>query len=131
MPKRRTVWDYNEMGVFFYSREAYDLAISEFRRALKSARYPIAVLHVNLGGAYLGRKMYAEAEAALRCGLAIDPRSQNGHALLARLLLETRKEQEALEEFERARALDPDSPQGRSVAEEIRHLKAREPCQTC
>ncbi len=124
MPKRRTVWNYNEMGVFFYSRGAYALAISEFKLALKSALCPMAVLHVNLGAAYLGKKMYAEAEASLRRGLAIDARSQKGHALLARLLLATGKEREALAEFERACALDPDSPEGKAADEEIRYLHA-------
>jgi Tfp pilus assembly protein PilF len=82
---------------------------------------------VNLGAAYLGKKLYAEAEASLRRGLAIDARSQKGHALLARLLRDTGRQGEALEEFERARQLDPDSPDGRSAAEEIHHLRARQP----
>jgi len=125
MRKRRTVWDLNEMGVFFYSRGAYDLAISELKLALMAAPAPTAVLHVNLGAAYLGKKMYAEAEAALRRGLAIDPQSQNGHFLLGRLLCETRREREALAEFEQARALDPDSPRAQAAAEEIRCLNAK------
>jgi tetratricopeptide (TPR) repeat protein len=130
MPKRRTVWDYNEMAVFFYSRGAYDLAISELRRALRSALSPSAVLHVNLGAAYLGKKAYAEAEASLRRGLAIDSRSQIGHALLGRLLRETGRERDAIAAFERARALDPDSPEGRSADAAIHRLKAREPWPT-
>jgi tetratricopeptide (TPR) repeat protein len=130
MPKRRTVWDYNEMGVFFYSHGAYDLAISELKLALMSALYPIAALHVNLGAAYLGKKAYAEAEASLRRGLAIDPRSQNGHALPGRLLRQTGREREAVEAFERARALDPDSSEGRSAAEEVRRLQGRDPWPT-
>jgi Tfp pilus assembly protein PilF len=121
--KRRTVWDHNEMGVFFYGRGAYDLAISEFTLAVEVALYPMASLHINLGAAYLGKKMYAEAETSIRRGLAIDGRSQNGHVVLARLLRETRKNEEALEEFERAHALDPDSPRGQSAAEEIQYLR--------
>lgn len=125
MRRRRTVWDYNEMGVFFYNRGAYDLAISELKLALMSATVPLAVLHVNLGAAYLGKKLYAEAEAALRRGLAIDPRSQNGHFFLAGVLRETGRAREALAQFERARALDPGSPRGQAAAEEIRCLEAR------
>jgi len=82
-----------------------------------------------------GRRQAASADAhvrgrlgtkpSLRRGLAIDPRSQNGHFLLASLLRETRREREALAEFEQARALDPDSPRAQAAAEEIRCLNAK------
>jgi hypothetical protein len=49
MDKRRSLWSDNEMGLFFYSREVYDLAIGEFKRASTMALFPIAALHVNLG----------------------------------------------------------------------------------
>jgi tetratricopeptide (TPR) repeat protein len=123
--QRRTVCDYNEMGVFFYGRGAYDLAISQFKLALMSALFPMPALHINLGAAYLGKKMYPEAEAELRRGLAIDPRSQNGHTLLGRLLRQTGRDVEALAEFERVCELDPETPEAKSAEEEVRCLKAR------
>jgi Tfp pilus assembly protein PilF len=57
------MWSANEMGGFFYSRGAYDLAISEFKRALKLLVFPVPQGHMNLGAAFLEKKMCAEAEA--------------------------------------------------------------------
>ena len=122
MAKRRTLWDYNEMGLYFYGREAYDLAIGEFKRALKAAFYPIAALHINLGAAYLGKKMYADARAHLSKGLALEPRNQKAHWFLAQTLKATGGSSEALTEFERTWTINPDSVEGRRAREEIRVL---------
>jgi tetratricopeptide (TPR) repeat protein len=119
MGKRRTFWNYNEMGVYFYNRGAYDLAIAELRRAVGAALIPMAVPYVNLGAAYLAKKMYHEAEACLRKALTIKPDNQKGHGLLGRVLLATGATSEALKEFERAWELDPDSPEGRSAHEHL------------
>jgi len=124
MRKRRTLWDYNNMGLYFYSREAYDLAIGEFKRALKAAFYPTAALHVNLGAAYLGKKMYADARAHLVKGLALDPRNQKAHWFLAQTLKATGASSEALTEFERTWTINPDSEEGRQAREAIRVLSA-------
>ena len=112
------------MGLFFYSREAYDLAIGEFRRALKIALFPMAGLHVNLGAAYLGKKMYAEAQASLLTGLRLEPDNQKAHWFLARTLQIIGRLEEAAAEFEKARAIDPESPEGRQAQEELRALSA-------
>jgi tetratricopeptide (TPR) repeat protein len=124
MRKRRTLWDYNEMGLYFYSREAYDLAIGEFRHALKAAFYPTAALYINLAAAYIGKKMYAEARAHLSKGLALEPRNQKGHWFLAQMLKATGASSEALAEFERTWTINPDSAEGRQAREEIRVLSA-------
>jgi tetratricopeptide (TPR) repeat protein len=124
MRRRWPVWEHNEMGTFFYSREAYDLAIAEFKRALKAAPIPIPALHVNLGAAYLGKKMYAEACASFRRALALDPNNPKAHWFLARALKEAGTLSEALVAFERAYTLNPESPEGRSAGEEVRQLRA-------
>jgi Tfp pilus assembly protein PilF len=120
--KRRTFWDYNEMGVFFYRRGDYDLAIAELRRAVGAAAFPIAALYVNLGAAYLGNRMYREARSWLEEGLRTDPDNQTGHVLLGRALLAMGETGAARTAFERARALDPDSTEGRAAEEELLHL---------
>jgi tetratricopeptide (TPR) repeat protein len=122
--KRRTLWDYNEMGLYFYGREAYDLAIGEFKRALKAAFYPIAALYINLGAAYLGKKMYEEARAQILKGLALEPRNQKAHWLLAQALKATGSLTDALSEFERTVTINPDSPDGRHARQELRALSA-------
>ncbi len=127
MGKRRTFWDYNEMGLYFYGRQAYDFAISEFKHAALAAIFPMAALHVNLGAAYLGKKMHREARAALEQGLALDPKSQKGHWFLAKTLKATGALAEALAEFELAYSLDPSSPEGQLAHEEIAALRGSQP----
>jgi tetratricopeptide (TPR) repeat protein len=110
------------MGLFFYSREAYDLAIAEFKRALQVALFPMAALHVNLGAAYLGKKMYVEARASLLTALRLEPGNQKAHWFLARTFQGTGALQEAVAELERTRAINPESPEGRQAQEELRAL---------
>jgi tetratricopeptide (TPR) repeat protein len=124
MRKRRSLWSYNEMGLFFYSREAYDLAIAEFKRALAMELFPIAALHVNLGAAYLGKKMHAEARVCLLQALKIEPDNQKGHWLLAQTLKATGQRSDALAEFERAYAIAPETPTAANAREEIRALRS-------
>jgi tetratricopeptide (TPR) repeat protein len=130
MGNRRTFWDYNEMGLFFYSREAYDLAISEFKLAVRAAIFPMATLHINLGAAYLGKKLYREARGSLEQGLALEPDNQKGHWLLAKTLQATGAPTEALAEFERAYDLDPNSAVGQSAHEDIVALRSSHPDST-
>jgi tetratricopeptide (TPR) repeat protein len=125
--KRRSFWDYNEMGVYFYHRQAYDLAIHELEQAVKAAIFPVPVLYVNLGAAYLGRKRYVEARASFERALALDPDHQKAHWFLGQTLKATGALVDALAAFERALALDPDSPAGRSAEEEIRTMRAAHP----
>lgn len=121
-PKRRTFWDDNELGIFFHRRGDYDLAISALRRAVGAAVFPIGVLYVNLGAAYLGNRMYREAQSCLAEGLRVDPDNLSGHVLLGRALLAMGETGAARTEFERARELDPDSPEGRAAEEELHDL---------
>src|SRR5437773_419508 len=86
-PQRQTFWDYNETGIFFYSRGKYDLAIAELKRAVGTAVHPLATLYVNLGAAYLRNGMYGQACSSLEEGLHTDPDNQTGHVLLGQALL--------------------------------------------
>jgi len=118
-------WDHNEQGLSLYRRRAYRQAITEFERAVSEAPIPLATLDINLGGAYLGGKQYAEARVSLEKGLARDPDSQTGHWLLAQALTGLGSLLEALAELEQTYALDPASQLGRLAEQEIRRLRGR------
>jgi tetratricopeptide (TPR) repeat protein len=120
MPRRRTPWDLNEMGLYFYGREAYDLAIGEFKRALAGMLFQTPVIHVNLGAAYLGKKMYAEARASLLTALKLEPNNQQAHWLLAQAFQAIGLLAETHAELERTQAINPDSPEGRRAREALR-----------
>lgn len=115
-------WDHNEKGLSLCRRRAYAEAIEEFERAVSAATIPLATLDINLGGAYLGSRRYAEARAWLEKGLTLDPDNQMGHWLLARVLAATGSLFEALAELEQTHALDPASPEGRLAEAELRRL---------
>jgi len=110
-----TFWDYNERGVVLYRRGSYDLAIIELRKAVGAAKFPLAVLHVNLGAAYLRNGMYPEARNALEAGLHANPDDQAGHVLLGQALLAMGETEAARREFYRAWQRDPDSSEGREA----------------
>jgi len=118
-----TFWDYNQRGVSFYNRGQYARAIAELRRAVRASSFPLAVLHVNLGAAYLRSGLYGQARAALVEGLRANPDDQTGHLFLGQTLLATGETGAARREFEHARQLNPDSPEGRAAEDELGRLR--------
>jgi tetratricopeptide (TPR) repeat protein len=122
-----TFWDDNARGLHFYERQADELAVAAFERAVGAAALPLAVLEINLGAAYLRRTMLPEARARLDQGLALDPDNQWGHWLLGQTLKAAGAFFEARAEFEHAYGLDRDSPAGRLAAEALEHWRHRWP----
>lgn len=121
--ERPSFWEYNQRGVSFYRRGSYDLAIRELRQAVRASPFPLAALYVNLGAVYLRNGMFGKAVDSLEEGLHTDPDDQAGHTLLGQALLALGEMAAATTEFERARELDPDSPEGRAAEEELHHLR--------
>lgn len=117
-----TFWEYNQRGVCFFNRGRYDLAIREFQRAVGASVFPLAVLYVNLGAAYLRCRMYGPARHSLEEGLRVDPEDQVGHVLLGQALLAAGETGEARTEFDCAWQLNPDSPEGGTAEQELRRL---------
>ena len=91
---------------------------------MQLAPRPDPSLHVNLGAAYLGKKMLPEARTCFERAVALAPRSQRARWFLARTLRDMGAFERALSEFERAYRLDPESPEGHGAADERHALAA-------
>jgi len=75
-----TVGEHNALGVYLNSRGAYDLAISELKKARQMAPFS-PVVHYNLGAAHFGKKELDHALSAVKAALDLEP-----HYVKARLL---------------------------------------------
>jgi len=47
--EQRSFWDYNEMGIYFYTRQAYDLAVAEFEPPTNSSELTPSILTARKG----------------------------------------------------------------------------------
>lgn len=83
--RRPTFSDHNTMGVYLNSRGAYDLALSELKKARRMA--PMSpVVHYNLGAAYFGKKELDQALSAVKAALELDPQYIKARLLLGFIL---------------------------------------------
>jgi cytochrome c-type biogenesis protein CcmH/NrfG len=110
------------MGVFFYSRRLYDSAIAEFQEALRVLPQS-PVLHYNLGGALFGTKRFADAEAAFRKVLALDPSHLEARYFLGLTLRELGRPLEALQEMMAVLRAGPPDRLRRETLEQIAMLR--------
>jgi tetratricopeptide (TPR) repeat protein len=100
---------YAELGQGY--RAAGDLAkaIPYFEEAQR--REPTAFRLVQLGNALTENRQFAQAEAALRRAVGLDPDEPSGWATLGWVLWQQDKAAEARADLERAIVLDPDVPE--------------------
>ena len=83
--RRPTFSDHNTMGVYLNSRGAYDLALSELKKARRMA--PMSpVVHYNLGAAYFGKKELDQALSAVKAALELEPQYIKARLLLGFIL---------------------------------------------
>jgi tetratricopeptide (TPR) repeat protein len=122
--KRPTVRDWNTLGVHFYSVGAYDLAIFQLERAVALAP-EVAGIHFNLGGAYYGKGLVADAEREFHLALELDPGHARSHWFRGLCLERLGRLDEALEEFEWVRRHSPGTREARSAGEEIEAIGLR------
>ncbi len=108
-----------EVGVQYYDRGQYDLAVRELSRAVTSSRraagQDAALAHFYLCEAYAGlaaghavRQDWAAAEECLRKALRISPGYANLHYELACVCYLTERYGDAALEVERALSINPD-----------------------
>lgn len=67
-----TAEEHNDLGVAYEAKKEYDLAIREYRLALKK-KEEFFIARVNLGNAYLQSGRYEEAEAAYKKAITLRP----------------------------------------------------------
>jgi tetratricopeptide (TPR) repeat protein len=92
-----TAEEHNDLGVAYESEVKYELAIREYKAALKKNNELIVPL-VNIGNVYLKQQNYSEAEKYYEMALRMDPHNLDAANNLASLYLIVGKEyQNALE----------------------------------
>jgi Tfp pilus assembly protein PilF len=95
----------NEYGSVYLAAEEPKRARGYFEKALRAPASDVAAI-IGLAGVDLLERDYDHATQSLRECLAREPQNSHGHALLARVLLESNRNSEAGEEAGRAIMLD-------------------------
>jgi tetratricopeptide (TPR) repeat protein len=118
---RQTPWSHYNLGVVYYYRGEFELALRNFQAALE--RYPnrpsfqVATGDAlrQLGQNERAQSYYQQALATYRGGLEDDPHDSENRSKLAALLATLELCEEALQELESVLTQDPDSPKFSSM----------------
>ena len=123
--KRPTVYDLNVLGVSFYQSRAYDLAIVQFKEALRLAP-ELPSLHFNLGGAYYGKGRLSDAEREFRATLDVAPDHVGAHWFRGICLARLGRLTDALQEFEWVVGHSIGTREARTAREEIAIIRVKQ-----
>jgi tetratricopeptide (TPR) repeat protein len=96
------------LGSWYASHKQFDCAVTTFRAAMKTDPKS-AQLHYLVGLAYVDSNQTADALPELEKAVQLDPGVIKPHLMLAFVLDQTGKRQEAEEQWKRALAIDPQS----------------------
>lgn len=102
------------MAVYLSSRGAYDLAISELKKAKRLVPFS-PVIHYNLGAAYFGKKELDQALSALKAALDLDPQHLKAHLLLGFVLEAQGLHEESQRAFQWVVERDPSGRSGQEA----------------
>ena len=122
--RRSTASEHNIMGVYFHSREAYDLALIELEKARRLAPQS-PVIHYNLGAAYFGKKDLDRCLAALKVALDLDPQHLKAHLLFSFVLEAQGLYEDSHRELTWVIERDPLSTSGRQAKEALVNLQSK------
>lgn len=122
--RRPTVDEHNAMAVYLSSRGAYDLAISELRKARRLA--PLSpVIHYNLGAAYFGKRDLDRSLSALKAALVLEPEHVRAHLLLGFILEAKGLHEESRRAFQWVVERDPWGRSGQEANEALINLQSK------
>lgn len=121
--RRPTASEHNIMGVYFHSREAYDLALIELEKARRLAPQS-PVIHYNLGAAYFRKKDLDQSLAALKAALELDPHHLKAHLLLAFVLEAKGLYEESRRALKWVTERDPLGRSGQQAEEALVHVES-------
>ena len=122
--RRPTVGEHNALAVYLSGREAYDLAISELKKARRLA--PLSpVIHYNLGAAYFGKKKLDQALSALKVALELEPHYIKAHLLLGFILEVQGLYEDSHRELTWVIERDPLSTSGRQAKAALVNLQSK------
>jgi len=122
--RRPTVGEHNALAVYLSGREAYDLAISELKKARRLA--PLSpVIHYNLGAAYFGKKKLDQALSAVKVALDLDPQHLKAHLLLGFVLEAQGLYQESQRELKWVLEQHPLSSSGQEAKAALVNLQSK------
>jgi type IV pilus assembly protein PilF len=100
---------YNNLGVAYYNKKAYDSAIESFLKAVKlSPSYTIS--YVNLGLTYESMNRWEEAMNAYEKAISLDPDSSMAHFGLGKIYLNLNRKAEATRELRKTKEINPGGP---------------------
>lgn len=99
-------FEHNQLGVTFFQSGAVDLAIEQFRLAIKRRSW-VPSYWLNLGIALLDKGVLDEANSALERALALQPDSQSAYYHLAQLYKKRGDESAVRNAYEKTIELGP------------------------
>jgi len=121
--RRPTPWEHSTLGAHLYRIGAYDLAVSELRKAARLLPdRPTA--YYNLACAYAACRREEEAIAVLRQAISLDAGHTKAHLLLGQLLTARGEHSAARLEFEAVLALQPVGPDAEHARHELTRFEA-------
>lgn len=122
--RRPTIGEHNAMGVYLNSRGAYNLAISELKKARRMA--PLSpVIHYNLAAAYFGKKELDQALSSLKAALDLDPQYIKGRLLLGFILEAKESYEQSQRELKWVVEQDPLSRSGQEARNALVNLESK------
>ena len=122
--RRGTAAEHCQLGMFFYSKGSCDLAIEQFLLAARRAPHAPNVWS-NLGAAYLDKRAFTKARAALDRALVLKPNYAAALFHLGQLYDEIGDLARANECFKRVVQIEPHSDRGWRSKERLDGVKPR------